>query len=108
MRLDALWQALKAEQGPRCLWAFRGATDPVRLRAAFSMSVRRVQPGIEQEFIHSALMDRLPFVALMARRSQQLRLLSVSEWQRDAQQPDTLSLRTLWPGGAAPLHSLIL
>jgi pilus assembly protein CpaF len=102
----AMWQALTADQGPRCLWAFRGATDPVRLRAAFSMSVRRAQSGIEQEFIHSALLDRLPFVALMARRSQQLSLLSLNEWQRDEQQPDALTLRTLWPGGAAPLQAI--
>lgn len=98
----AMWQTLTAEQGPRCLFALRGATDPMRLRAAFSMSVRRAQPGIEQEFIHSALLDRLPFVALMARRSQQLQLLSISQWQRDEQQPDTLTLRTRWPGGATP------
>jgi hypothetical protein len=70
------------------------------------MSVRRAQSGIEQEFIHSALLDRLPFVALMARRSQQLSLLSLNEWQRDEQQPDTLTLRTLWPGGAAPLQAI--
>jgi pilus assembly protein CpaF len=102
----AMWQALTAEQGPRCLWAFRGATEPLRLRAAFSMSVRRAQPGIEQELIHSALLDRLPFVALVARRTSQLKLLSISEWQRDEQQPDSLSLRTLWPGGESAVHRL--
>jgi pilus assembly protein CpaF len=102
----ATWQALTTERGPRCLWVFRGAIDPVRLRAAFSMSVRRAQPGIEQEFIHAALLARLPFVALLARRSQRLSLLSLNKWQHDAQQPDTLTLHALWPGVADPLQGI--
>jgi pilus assembly protein CpaF len=104
---QAMWHALTANSAPRCLWAFRGATDPMRLRAAFSMSVRRAVPGIEQEFIHSALLDRLPFVVFMTCRDHRLTLLSISEWQRDEQQPDTLALRTIWPeSGFRPNHSI--
>jgi len=104
----AMWRALTTDSAPRCLWAFRGATDPVRIRAAFSMSVLRTQPGIEQEFIHSALLDRLPFVAMLHRHDHQLKLLSVGEWQRD--QPDQLEsvgLRNIWPDrGVKPFHPL--
>jgi pilus assembly protein CpaF len=108
---QAIWQALTGDPPangarPRCLWAFRGTTNPVRLRAAFSMSVRRAQPGIAQEFIHSALLDRLPFVALLDRRDDKLRVISIGEWQTDAQQPDILNLVTIWPSGAIPIHNV--
>jgi Flp pilus assembly CpaF family ATPase len=105
---DAMWQALTIPQGPRCLWVFRGATNPLRLRTAFGMSVRRAQQGIAQELIHSALLDRLPFVALLGRQDHRLKLLSIGEWQRD--QPDSLSaisLQTIWPtDGASPIHAI--
>jgi len=104
---QAMWQALTASNVKHCLWVFRGATDSMRLRAAFSMSVRRAVPGIDQELIHSALLDRLPFVAMLARRDQRLTLLSIGEWQRDDQQPDTLILRSLWPeSGNKPNHPI--
>jgi pilus assembly protein CpaF len=107
---QAMWQALTISpdhgERPRCLWAFRGTTNPTRLRAAFSMSVRRAQPGIEQEFIHSALLDRLPFVALLDRRDDKLRVVSIGEWQTDPQQADTLNLVPIWPDGATPTHKL--
>jgi hypothetical protein len=101
---QAMWQALTSDPPPngahtRCLWAFRGATNPMRLRASFGMSVRRAQPGIAQEFIHSALLDRLPFVALLDRRDDKLRVVSIGEWQPDAQQADTLNLVSIWPDG---------
>jgi type IV secretory pathway ATPase VirB11/archaellum biosynthesis ATPase len=104
----AMWAALTRDHRPRCLWAFRGATNPLRLRTAFGMSVRRAQPGIDQEFIHSALLDRLPFVGLLGRQEHRLRVLSIGEWQRD--QPESLAsitLQTIWPAsGAQPLHAL--
>ncbi len=104
---QAMWHALTADSVQHCLWVFRGATDPMRLRAAFSMSVRRAVPGIDQEVIHSALVDRLPFVALMTHRNHRLHLLSIGEWQRDDQQPDTLALRTIWPdSGNRPIHAI--
>ncbi len=98
---EAMWQALTAEHGPRCLWVFRGTTNPVRLRSAFGMSVRRAQQGIEQEFIHSALLDRLPFVALMGRQDHRVRLLGISEWQRT--EGGALTLQSIWPASGATL-----
>jgi type IV secretory pathway ATPase VirB11/archaellum biosynthesis ATPase len=112
---QAMWQALtidpSSDPSPdpspnaahtRCLWAFRGATNPMRLRAAFGMSVRRAQPGIAQEFIQSALLDRLPFVALLDRRDEKLRVVSIGEWQPDTQDADTLNLVSMWPDGGTP------
>jgi pilus assembly protein CpaF len=67
-----MWEALTAGEDvnrrPRCLWAFRGATEPLRLRTAFGMSVRRAHQGIGQDLIHSVLVDRLPFVATLVRQ----------------------------------------
>jgi type IV secretory pathway ATPase VirB11/archaellum biosynthesis ATPase len=105
---EAMWQALTAVPGPHCLWAFRGTTNPMRLRTAFGMSVRRAQQGIEQTLIHDALLDRLPFVALLGRQDHELKLLSIGEWQRD--QPDlskSIALQTIWPAsGVNPLHAV--
>src|SRR5262249_35033992 len=78
----AMWEALTTTSAP-CLWAFRGTTDPLRLRTAFGMSVRRAQQGIDQTAIYDALGDRLPFVARLARREGNLKLIAISEWQRD-------------------------
>lgn len=101
----AMWEALTADGAPRCLWAFRGATDPLRLRTAFGMSVRRARQGIDQAQIHSALLDRLPFVALLARREGKLKLLGISEWQRTGSDESEITLRPIWPpGGVSPIH----
>lgn len=86
----AMWAALTAEPRPHLLWAFRGATDPSRLRAAFSMSVRRGQPAVEQAQIVSALIDQLPVVVLLARRDDALRVITIGEWVRDG---DTVMLK---------------
>jgi Flp pilus assembly CpaF family ATPase len=109
----AMWRAINAESRPRLLWAFRGAIVPLRLRSAFGMSVRRAVPGIDQEFIHNALLDRLPFVVMMARQNSQLKLISVSEWQLDPQAnppgsiAETLALVQLWPDRAGePKHKI--
>jgi len=102
---DAMWQALTSAPGTRCLWAFRGTTNLLRLRTAFSMAVRRAAQTIDQAVINSALLDRLPFVALLARQNQQIKVVSINEWQRDDQQPDTLALRPIWPASDyAPVH----
>ncbi len=102
---EAMWHALTADPATRCLWAFRGATNPLRLRTAFSMSVRRAQQGIDQQLINGALTARLPFVALLGRQGHQLKLLSIGEWLPD--RGDALSLQTIWPAGAIkPVHAL--
>lgn len=79
----AMWQALIGRDGtqrPRCLWSFRGATEALRLRTAFSMSVRRAQPGVDQALIYGAMLDRLPHVALLARRDQKIQLIQLAQW----------------------------
>jgi len=107
-----MWEALTASAGHpgivRCVWAFRGATEPLRLRTAFGMSVRRAVPGIEQEAIHSALMDKLPFVVLMGKSTSNLpdrsdrilKVLRIGEWQYEnaaARDLSQIALRQIWP-----------
>ncbi len=89
---EAMWEALTSDLGaraPRLLWAFRAATDPTRLRVAFSMAVRRAVPSIDQAVIHSGLLDRLPVVALLARQEGLPRLLRVGVWRAEG---DSLAL----------------
>lgn len=89
----ALWPALVAERGPALLWAFRGSTNPLRLRTAFSMTIRRAHPTLDQAVITSALIARLPIAALLARQAGALRLVTLGEWQRSAD--DSISLQSV-------------
>ncbi len=89
---EAMWEALTSDLGeraPRLLWAFRATTDPTRLRVAFSMAVRRAVPSIDQAVIHSGLLDRLPTVALLARREGLPSVLRVGIWRAEG---DSLTL----------------
>lgn len=104
-----MWAAITADRKPRLLWVFRGSTDAVRLRTAFSMAVRRTRQGIGQEFIVSGLLDRLPFVAFVARRDKALRLLRIGEWVGVPSDPQVVQLDTVWSaegGGTAPTRTL--
>ncbi|RMF52935.1 MAG: hypothetical protein D6749_03655 [Chloroflexota bacterium] len=83
---EAMWEALTSDLGaraPRLLWAFRAATDPLRLRTAFSMAVRRAVPNIDQAVIHSGLLDRLPVVILLVRRDGKPGLLRIANWRAE-------------------------
>ena len=65
----------------------------------------RAQQGIEQALIFDALLERLPFVAQLARRDGNLNVIGVSEWQRTG--PDDIALRPIWPlAGNAPVHRI--
>jgi type IV secretory pathway ATPase VirB11/archaellum biosynthesis ATPase len=103
-----MWAAITADRQPRLLWAFRGSTDATRLRTAFSMAVRRARQGIGQEFIVSGLLDRLPFVAFLARRDKALRLLRIGEWVGVPDDPQAVQLNTVWSAesGSAPSQRL--
>lgn len=101
----AMWTALTSDNRPRCLWVFRGSSEPLRLRTAFSMAVRRAQQGIEQMFINSALLDRLPFVAFVGRRENRYKLLKIGEWISAPDDSTTLQLSQLWPAERATASS---
>lgn len=93
-----MWAAITAESKSALLWAFRGSSDPVRLRSAFGMAVRRAHAAIGQEFIHSGLVDRLPMVALLARegREGRPRLTQIGKWEAVDGELATLRLHPLW------------
>lgn len=86
----ALWPALTATAKPALLWAFRGSTNPLRLRTAFNMTIRRAHPTLEQDAITDALLTRLPIAALVARQNGALRLVTLGEWRRTADGSVTL------------------
>src|SRR5260221_13790719 len=54
----AMWHAITSDHKPHCLWVFRGATEALRLRTAFGMSVRRGKPGIDQSYINGPVLGR--------------------------------------------------
>jgi type IV secretory pathway ATPase VirB11/archaellum biosynthesis ATPase len=106
MRFDEsaeMWDALTADRHPQCLWVVRGSGEPVRLRTAFSMAVRRARAGIEQLFINSALLDRMPFVAFGGRRENRYKLLRIGEWVSTPDDPSALVLKQLWPAEGAAI-----
>jgi type IV secretory pathway ATPase VirB11/archaellum biosynthesis ATPase len=76
----AVWDALTRENPPCYLWVFRGDPQPVRLRSALSMVIRLTHPGVAQEAIHYALVQRLPFVAALRRVGGMPRLDRIAEW----------------------------
>jgi pilus assembly protein CpaF len=85
---EAMWNALTSDlnaRAPRLLWAFRAATEPTRLRTAFSMAVRRAVPSVDQAVIHGGLLDRLPVVVLMARRDGRPQVLRIAAWRADGE-----------------------
>lgn len=94
----AMWAALSpGATAPQCLWAVRGATDPLRLRTAFSMAVRRAHPAIDQEAINGALLARLPCVAVLARHERKPVVLRIGEWRSNSGDLSQLELRQVWP-----------
>jgi type IV secretory pathway ATPase VirB11/archaellum biosynthesis ATPase len=87
-----MWAALTEPPAPRCIWVLRGSTEPLRLRTAFSMAVRRASQGIDQQAIHHALLNRLPTVVLMGRRDGQPRVLRIARWTAIDSDPSGLTL----------------
>jgi xanthine/CO dehydrogenase XdhC/CoxF family maturation factor len=88
----AVHAALTREDAPRYLWVFRGASQPDRLRSALGMVIRKHDPAIDQQIIHSALARRLPFVAAFKRFGSTPRLHVIAEW---VQSGAALDLRPL-------------
>lgn len=88
----ALWEALTADPAPRCLWTLRAPAQPDRLRSALTMLLRRAQPAIDAAHLHHTIAARLPFVAVLAKAGESMRLALLAEWQ--AQGTD-LALRPL-------------
>jgi pilus assembly protein CpaF len=88
----AVHAALTRDDAPHYLWVFRGASQPDRLRSALGMVIRKHNPAIEQQVIHSALTRHLPFVAAFKRIGTTPRLHLVAEWVPSG---DALDLRPL-------------
>ncbi len=88
----AVHAALTRDDAPRYLWVFRGASQVDRLRSALGMVIRKHNPAIDQQVIHSALARHLPFVAAFKRIRNTPRLHLIAEW---VQSGEALDLRPL-------------
>ena len=64
-----------------------------RLRSALGMVIRKHNPAIDQQVIHSALARHLPFVAAFKRIGNTPRLHLIAEW---VQADETLHQRPLF------------
>ncbi len=88
----ALWDALAADPAPRCLWTLRAPAQLDRLRSALTMILRRAQPAIDEAHLHHTIAARLPFVAILAKVGESVRLVLLAEWSA---QGGDLALRPL-------------
>ncbi len=75
-----VWEALTAEDGPRCLFVLRSSTDVRRLHSAFSILLRKGQPDLPQEAIDQVLLARIPFVVMLLAGTEGVRVAHVGEW----------------------------
>ncbi|MBN2303863.1 MAG: Flp pilus assembly complex ATPase component TadA [Anaerolineae bacterium] len=75
----AVWDALTRDRAPRCLWVFRGSSQPNRLRSALTMLIRKTQQAIPQDTLYGALARHLPFVAAFKRYEGVPRLSLIAE-----------------------------
>ncbi len=103
----ALWEALSSEKTPHFLWTMRAPTRTDRLRSALTLMLYRAEPAIEPEVVNGAILRHLPFVVLLGRAENTLRLMTIGEWLSEA---DGLRLHPLleWRGGAwalAPMET---
>jgi pilus assembly protein CpaF len=79
---SAVWDALTRADAPHYIWVFRGDSQADRLRTALSMVIRKEHPAVEQEAIHAALAQHLPFVAAFKMINGVPRLSLVAEWAK--------------------------
>ncbi len=93
----ALWQALNSEKAPHYLWTMRAPTRADRLRSALTLMLHRAEPAVAPEVVSGAILRHLPFVVLLGRAENALRLVMIGEWLAEA---DGLQLRPLleWCG----------
>lgn len=93
-----VWAALQAAS-VRSVFAFRTSTEPLRLRNAFNMMIRKGQPTIKQQLIDDTLLQSLPFVVGLHAMVDGLRVKAISEWLTGSE-PGSLELNPVVRGGA--------
>lgn len=78
----AFWQVLSSDAQPQVVATFRGKGNIARLYSAIGMVVRKVYRSLPQEQIDAALMDRLPFVAILEQQGagENPRLSLIGQW----------------------------
>ena len=74
----ALWAALTDPVRPALLCAFRGSTNPLRVRMTFNMTIQRTHHALPASEITAALIERLPVAVLVSNH----RVLTLGQWQQ--------------------------
>ena len=84
IRTDEGAQIVRACQSEaRLVFTFRGSGEPARLRAALGMLLRRGRTGLTEAEVQSMLVERLPFVLLVARMAAGSKVVGIREWRLD-------------------------
>ncbi|MBI5929066.1 MAG: Flp pilus assembly complex ATPase component TadA [Chloroflexi bacterium] len=80
----AFWQVLSSDTKPQVVATFRGKANIARLYSAIGMVVRKVYRSVPQSQIDAALMERLPFVAILEQQEagQAPRMSLIGQWAR--------------------------
>ncbi|MGJ3240999.1 MAG: ATPase, T2SS/T4P/T4SS family [Anaerolineae bacterium] len=106
---------------PRQIWSFRGTADPKRLVSALGMLARMANSS-QPEHMVNQLYRRLPFIVILKRSKDKLRVREIAEWQfPDTSTDDETSyadyiplMQMGWdddacqPTGNTPQHALAL
>ncbi|MEO1288034.1 MAG: ATPase, T2SS/T4P/T4SS family [Chloroflexota bacterium] len=111
---EAIAPLLTADNAPRQIWSFRGASEAKRIASSFGI-LARMADSSQPEYMVSQLQKRLPFVVIIKRRKGTLEVRGIAEWQfsDDADYANFVSLmRVEWEGceptGKLPQHELDL
>lgn len=78
----AFWQVLSSDAKPQIVVTFRGKANIARLYSAIGMVVRKVYRSLPQGNIDAALLERLPFVAVLEQHTagEAPRISLIGQW----------------------------
>ena len=100
------WRLLTESYGPQCILTFRGKANVSRLHSAINMAIRKTHRTLPQADINRALMDRLPFAAVLSPPTPKTapRLIMLGQWAGSGADL-TLEPLITWEVNAEPLRT---
>ncbi len=103
------WQVLSSEKKPQVVVTFRGKANIARLYSAIGMVVRKVYRSMPQADIDTALLERLPFVAILEQHGagDAPRISLIGQWKQIENGLTIESLLTWTKGEDSPKRTEI-
>lgn len=105
----AIWQVLNHPEKPQVVATFRGKSNIPRLYSAIGMVVRKVYRSVPQSDLDNALMERLPFVAILEQHapSETPRISLIGQWAQGENGMTIESLLTWQRGESEPTKTAV-